>query len=66
MAVDLPLETLVEIEPFGQPICLVHAYVPENDAQGGWVGGDDLLRPSLDQRLPARVPVRPSHQTPSP
>ena len=42
VAVDLPLETLVEIEPFDQPICLVHAYVPENDARGGWVGGDDL------------------------
>lgn len=27
VAVDLPPETLVEIEPFGYPACLVHAYV---------------------------------------
>ena len=35
VAVDVPLETLVEIEPFGHPACLVHAYVPENDKRGG-------------------------------
>ena len=34
------LETLVQIEPFEHPVCLVHAYVPENAADGF---GDDGL-----------------------
>lgn len=42
VAVNLPLDILVEIEPFEHPICLVHAYVPENDERGGWIGGADL------------------------
>lgn len=42
VAVDLPLATLVEIEPFEHPVCLVHAYVPENDEHGGWIGSSDL------------------------
>lgn len=42
VAVSLPLETLVEIEPFSHPVCLVHAYVPENDERGGWTAGRDL------------------------
>ncbi len=42
VAVDLPLETLVEIEPFDHPVALVHTYAPENDERGGWIGGVDL------------------------
>lgn len=62
VAVDLPLETLVEIEPFDDPVCLLHAYMPENDERGGWIGGDNLpFDRSRDQRLPTRVPVRSAH-----
>lgn len=42
VAVNVPLETLIEIEPFGHPACLVHAYVPENDDHGGRIGPPDF------------------------
>lgn len=42
VAVDLPLETLVEIEPFEHPVVLVHTYAPEDDERGGWIGEADL------------------------
>jgi hypothetical protein len=54
VAVDVPLETLVEIEPFDHPVCLVHAYVPENDERRGWIGPPDFPyeRPWIDAFQP--------------
>lgn len=53
VAVDLPLETLIRIEPYEDPVCLVHAYVPEND-EHGWIGAGDLPfdRPWIDAYRP--------------
>lgn len=53
VAVGLPLETLTEVEPFAHPVCLVHAYVPENDEKE-WAGLGDLPfdRPWVDAFTP--------------
>jgi len=66
VAVGLGLDTLVEIEPFPHPVCLVHAYVPENDEREWSVAaGLPFDRPWVDafrpQCLagPAIVPTEP-------
>lgn len=54
VAVDLPLGTLVGIEPFGYPACLVNAYVPENDERFGRVSppGSSFERPWINAFQP--------------
>lgn len=54
VAVDLPLERLVEIEPCPHPVALVHANAHENDEMAGWIGGEDLSyeRPWLEAFQP--------------
>ena len=54
VAVNLPLDRLVEIEPCQHPIVLVHANAHENDEMAGWIGGEDLRyeRPWLEAFQP--------------
>lgn len=52
VAVDLSLETLIQVEPFAYPLCLAHAFVTENGR--GDLGCPDLVhdRPWIDAFLP--------------
>ena len=51
------LETMVQIEPFEHSVCFVHAFVPENAADG--VGDDGLpYDRALDRGIPTGVPRR--------
>jgi hypothetical protein len=59
---SMGVETLAEIEPFAHTLCLMHAYVPENDERGS-IGAADLPfhRPWIEALRPECL-VRPTVQ----
>lgn len=64
VACGIGIDNLVEVEPYDYPVCLVHAYVPENDAID-WPLSDGLPfdRPWIDAFAPLCLSGPPVVQT---